>query len=159
LLCQLLREPQGFPAHELSLLCPCTCAAKAWPAHPRSFLQDRRAWSHLRCAASALLPHQWPPACTRVVGCLAYACACGNKPSWPPVEHSLSHPRTCQSKSTRTSGSCNSAALSTCYDTIKAGLPPLPVLRCASNPCRAVSASTASCCCIAFPSELAPPQA
>jgi hypothetical protein len=39
------------------------------------------------CAASALLPHQWLPACMRVVGCLAYARACGNELSRPSVLH------------------------------------------------------------------------
>jgi hypothetical protein len=73
LLCPLLCEPQGFPAHGLNFFCSRTCATKTRPAHPCSFLQDCRAWLHLWCAASALLPHQRPPAGMRLVGCLAYA--------------------------------------------------------------------------------------
>jgi hypothetical protein len=49
-------------------------------------------------------------------------------------KHFRSHSRTRQFNSARTSGSCNSAALFTCCDAIKAGLSPPPVLRCASNP-------------------------
>jgi hypothetical protein len=33
---QILREPQGPPAHGLRLHCPCACAAETWSAHPRS---------------------------------------------------------------------------------------------------------------------------
>jgi hypothetical protein len=74
-----------FPAHGLSLHCSRACAAETRSAHQCSLLQDRRAWLHLRCAASALLPHQRPPACMRVVGCLAYTHTCGNELSWPSV--------------------------------------------------------------------------
>jgi hypothetical protein len=35
-LCQILHEPQGPPAHGLSLHCPCACAAETRSAHPRS---------------------------------------------------------------------------------------------------------------------------
>jgi hypothetical protein len=35
-LCQIHREPQGPPAHELSLHCPCACAVETRSAHPRS---------------------------------------------------------------------------------------------------------------------------
>jgi hypothetical protein len=56
-LCQLLREPQSFPAHRLSLLRSRACAAETRSAHPRSLLQDRHAWSHLlRCFCFALTP-------------------------------------------------------------------------------------------------------
>jgi hypothetical protein len=84
-LCHLLREPQGFLAHGLNLHCSCACAVETRSAHLRSLLQDRRAWLHFRCATSALLPHQRPPTCMRVVGCLAYARACGNELSRPSV--------------------------------------------------------------------------
>jgi hypothetical protein len=83
----------GFSCSRLSLHCSRTCAAETRSAHPRSLLQDRRAWLHLRCAASALLPHQRPPACMRVVGCLAYAHACGNELSRPSVLRRASDPR------------------------------------------------------------------
>jgi hypothetical protein len=106
LLCRLLREPQGSPAHGLSLLCSRACAAETRPAHPRILLQDRCAWSHLLCSAPALLLHQ----------------------------------RTRRSNFARTSGSCNFAVCSTCCDAIRAGLPPSPVLRCASNPRRVTPA-------------------
>jgi hypothetical protein len=79
--------------------------------------------------------------------------ACGIEPSRPPVEHSCSHPQTCQSKSAQTFGSCNSAALSTCCDAIRAGLPPPPVLRCASTPRRITPTPTASCRYVASPSD------
>jgi hypothetical protein len=82
---RLLCEPQGPPVHGISLHCSCACAAETRSAHLRSLLQDRCAWLHLRCAASALLPHQRPPACMRMVGCLAYARVCGNEPSRPSV--------------------------------------------------------------------------
>jgi hypothetical protein len=141
-LCQLLREPQGFPAHGLSLLCSRACAAETRSAHPRSLLQDRHAWSHLLRAVPVLLSHHWPLTCSRVACCLARALACGIEPSRPPVEHSRSHPRTRRSNSARTSEPCNSAVLSTCCDTIRAGLPPPPVLRCASNPRCVAPAST-----------------
>jgi hypothetical protein len=49
-------------------------------------------------------------------------------------KHFRSHSRTRQFNSARTFGSCNSAALFTCCDAIKSGLPLPPVLRCASNP-------------------------
>jgi hypothetical protein len=123
----------GFFCTRLSLLCSRTCAAEAWPAHPRSFLQERRAWSHLRCAASALLSHHWPSTCSRVVCCFAYARTCGNESSRPLAKHFRSHSRTRRFNSARTSGSCNFAVLSTYCDTIRAGLPPPLVLRCASN--------------------------
>jgi hypothetical protein len=96
-----------------------------------------------KAAAPVLLPHQWPPSCLRVVCCLAYAHTCGIEPSRPPVEHSRLHPRTRRFNSARTSGSCNSAALSICCDAIRTGLPPPPVMRCASNPCRVAPALTA----------------
>jgi hypothetical protein len=50
---RLLREPQGHPAHGLSLLCSRACAAETRSAHPRSLLQDHRAWSHLLRATPA----------------------------------------------------------------------------------------------------------
>jgi hypothetical protein len=78
-LCQFLREPQGFPAHGLSLHCSRACAAETRSTHPRSLLQDRVAWSHLLRAVPVLLPHHWPPACLRVVCCLARTHACGNR--------------------------------------------------------------------------------
>jgi hypothetical protein len=93
LLSRLLREPQGFPAHGLNFLCSRTCATETHLAHPRSFLQDCRAWLHLWCAASALLPHQRPPAGMRVVDCLAYARACRNELSRPSVLRHASDPR------------------------------------------------------------------
>jgi hypothetical protein len=123
-LCQLLREPQGFPAHGLSLHCSRACATETRSAHPRSLLQDRRAWSHLLRAVPILLSHHWTSTYSRVVCCLVRAHACGNKPSWPPVEYSRSHSRTRRFNSAWTSGSCNSAALPTCCDAIRAGLPP-----------------------------------
>jgi hypothetical protein len=42
----------------LILLCSRACAAETRSAHSRSFLQNRRAWLHLLCAAPALLSHQ-----------------------------------------------------------------------------------------------------
>jgi hypothetical protein len=80
-LCRLLREPQGPSVHGLSLLCSCTCAAETRSAHPRSLLQDRRAWPQPLCTAPVLLPHHWPLACLRMVYCLACARACGNEPA------------------------------------------------------------------------------
>jgi hypothetical protein len=62
-------------------------------AHLQSLLQDRHAWSHLLRAASALLPHQRPPTCMRVVSCLAYARACRNESSRPSVLRHASDPR------------------------------------------------------------------
>jgi hypothetical protein len=76
--------------------------------------------------------------------CLARAHACGIEPSRPPAEHSRSHPWTRRSSSARTSGSCSAAAVSTCCDAIRAGLPPPPVLRCASNPCRVAPTPTSA---------------
>jgi hypothetical protein len=141
---RLLREPQGPPAHELSLLYSRTCAAETRPAHPRSFLQDRHAWSHLLRAVLVLLPHPWPSTCSHVACCPARAHACGIEPSRPLAKHFRSHPRTRQFNSAQTSGSCNSAVLSTCCDAIRAGLPPPPVLRCASNPRRVAPALTSA---------------
>jgi hypothetical protein len=98
----------------------------------------------LRTAPILLLDH-WLLTYSCEVYCLARAHACGIESSRAPVEHSRSHSRTCQFNSARTSGSCNSAAFppATCYDAIRAGLPPPPVLLCASNPCRVASALTA----------------
>jgi hypothetical protein len=93
----------GFSCSRLSLHCSRACAAETRSAHSRSLLHDCRARLHLRCAAFALLPHQRPPICLRVVCCLARAHAYGIEPSRPPVEHSRSHPRTRQSNSARTS--------------------------------------------------------
>jgi hypothetical protein len=59
-------------------------------------------------------------------------------------KHFRSHSRTRQFNSARTSESCNSAALFTCCDAIKAGLLLPPVLRCASNPCYVAPASTSA---------------
>jgi hypothetical protein len=59
-------------------------------------------------------------------------------------KHFRSHSRTRQFNSARTSGSCNSTALFTCCDAIKAGLPPPPVLHCASNPRYVAPASTSA---------------
>jgi hypothetical protein len=98
---RLLREPQGPPAHGLNLHCSHACAAETWPAHSHSFLQDRRVWLHLRCAASALLPHQRPPICLRVVGCLN-ARACGNELSRLSVLRHASDPRRAVPASTST---------------------------------------------------------
>jgi hypothetical protein len=41
-----------------------------------------------------LLMHPWLLTCSRVIYYPARAHACGIKPSWPPVEHSRSYPRT-----------------------------------------------------------------
>jgi hypothetical protein len=60
--------------------------------------------------------------------------------SRPLVERFRSYSRTRRFSSTRTSGSCNFAVLSTCCDAIRVDLPPPPVLRCASNPRRIASA-------------------
>jgi hypothetical protein len=152
-LCRLLREPQGSLAHGLNFLCPCTCTAETHPACPCSYPQGRRAWPQPLCATSVLLPHQRPPACSRVVCCLAHALACGIEPSRPLTKHFRSHSRTRRFNSARTSGSYNSAALSICCDAIRTGLPPPPVLRCASNPRRVAPAPTASCRYIASPSD------
>jgi hypothetical protein len=80
---RLLREPQGPPAHGLSLLCSRACAAETRSAHPCSLLQDRRAWSHLLRTAPVLLSHHWPSTWLRVACCLARALACGIEPRWP----------------------------------------------------------------------------
>jgi hypothetical protein len=109
-LCQLLREPQGPPAHGLNFLCSRTCATETRPAHSRSLLQDRCAWSHLLHTVPVLHSHHWPLICSHVAHCLARAHACGIEPSRPPVEHFHSHSRTCRFNSAQTSGSCNSAA-------------------------------------------------
>jgi hypothetical protein len=93
----------GFSCSRLSLLCSRTCATETRPAQSHSFLQDCRAWLHPWCAASALLPHQQPPAGMRVVDCLAYARAYGNESSRPLAKHFRSHSRTRQSNSARTS--------------------------------------------------------
>jgi hypothetical protein len=102
-LCHLLREPQGFPAHRLSLHCLRACAVETRSAHSRSLLQDRRAWSHLRCAASALRSHHWLLTCSCVACCLARALACGIEPSRPLAKHFRSHSRTRRFNSARTS--------------------------------------------------------
>jgi hypothetical protein len=100
--------------------------------------------SRISCAVSILLSHHWPSTCLRVVRCLARAHTCGNESSRPPVEHSRSHSRMCRFNSARTSRSCNSVAFppATCCDAIRAGLPPSPVLHCASNPRRVAPALT-----------------
>jgi hypothetical protein len=116
-----------------SLHCSCACAAETRSAHPRSLLQLRRTWSHLLRAVPVLFSHHWPSTCSRVVRFLARAHACGIELSRPLAKHFRSHSRTCRFNSARTSGFCNSAALSICCDAIRAGLPPPPVLRCASN--------------------------
>jgi hypothetical protein len=89
-----------------------------------------------------LLTYPWLLTCSRVACCLARAHACGIEPSWPLAKHFRSHSRTRQFDSARTSGFCNSAALSICCDAIKVGLPPPSVLRCASNPRRITPALT-----------------
>jgi hypothetical protein len=155
-LCQLLREPQGPPAHGLNFLCSRMCATDTRPAHPRSFLQDRRAWSYLRCAVPVLLSHHWLLTCSCVACCLALALTCGIESSRPLAKRFRSHSRTCRFNSARTSGSCNSAALSICCDAIRTGLPPPPVMCCASNPRRVALTPTASCRCVVSPSELPP---
>jgi hypothetical protein len=58
---QLLREPPRSICSQLSLHCSRGCVTETRSAHPRSLRQNRRAWLHLWCAASALLPHQRPP--------------------------------------------------------------------------------------------------
>jgi hypothetical protein len=108
LLCQLLREPQGFPAHRLSLHCSRACAAKTRSAHPCSLLQDRRTRSHLLCTVPVLLSHHWLSTCSRVACCLARALACGIEPSRPLAKHFCSHLRTRRFNSAQTSRSCNS---------------------------------------------------
>jgi hypothetical protein len=120
-LCQLLREPQGSLAHGLSLHCSCACAAETRPAQPHSLLHDHRAWSHLLRDILVLLPHQRPPAYTRVVGCLAYARACGNEPSRPSVLRRVSDP--CRAAPTLTA---------------------LPLRSCSFRACRAILALSAS---------------
>jgi hypothetical protein len=129
------------------------CATETRPAHPRSFLQDRRARLHLLYTTPVLLSHHWLLTCSRVACCLARAHACGIEPSRPLAKHFRSHSRTRRFYSARTSGFCNTVPLSTCCDTIKAGLPPLSVLRCASNPRCVTPAPTASCRCVASPSN------
>jgi hypothetical protein len=124
----------GFPCSRLSLHCSRACAAETRSAHPRSLLQDHRAWSHLLRAVPVLLSHHWPSTCSCVACCLARALACGIEPSRPLAKHFRSHSRTRRFNSARTSGFYNSAALSTCCDAIRTGLPPPPVLRCALNP-------------------------
>jgi hypothetical protein len=114
-LSRLLREPQGFPAHGPSLLCSRRCIAETHPACPRSYLQGCRAWSHFLCAAPVLPPYPWPLTCSCVACCLARAHVCGIEPSRPPAKHFRSQSRTRRFNSARTSGFCNSAALSTCY--------------------------------------------
>jgi hypothetical protein len=134
----------GFSGSRLSLLCSRTCAAEAGPAHPRSLLQDRRARSHLLHTIPVLLSHHWPLTCSRVACCLARAHACGIEPSRPLAKHFRSHLRTHRFNSARTSGFCNSAALSICCDAIRTGLPLPLVLRYASNPRRVTPASTSA---------------
>jgi hypothetical protein len=90
--CRLLREPQGPPAHGLSLLCSRACAAETWPAHPRILLQDRRAWSHLLRAILVLLSHHWPSTCSRVACCPECALACGIELSQPSALRRASDP-------------------------------------------------------------------
>jgi hypothetical protein len=143
-LCHLLREPHGFPVHGLSLLCSRVCAAEIGSAHPRSLLQDRRARSHLLRAVPVLLSHHWLLTCSRVACCLARALACWIDPNRPLTKHFRSHSRMRRFTSAWTFGSRNSAAFppATCCDAIRAGLPPPPVLRCASNPRRVAPALT-----------------
>jgi hypothetical protein len=62
--------------------------------------------------------------------------------SRPPVERFRSHSRTRRFSSARSSGSCNFTVPSTCCDALRFDLPPPPVLRCTSNPCRVAPAST-----------------
>jgi hypothetical protein len=131
------------PPRTSGFSCSRTCTAETRPAHPRSLLQDHRAWSHLLRVVPVLLPHHWPSTCSRVACCPARAHACGIEPSRPPAERSRMHLRMRQPNSARTSGSCNFAALSTCCDAIRAGLPPPLVFRCASNPRYVTSALTA----------------
>jgi hypothetical protein len=130
-------------AHGLNLHCSRACVAETRLAHPRSLLQDRRARSHLLRAVPVLLSHHWPSTYSRVVCCLARAYARGIEPSRPLAKHFRSHSRMRRFNSARTSGSWNSAALSTCCDAIRTGLPPPPVLCCTSNPCRVTLALTA----------------
>jgi hypothetical protein len=144
----------GFSCSELNLHCSRACAAETRSAHPRSLLQDRRAWLHLWRTVPVLLSHHWPSTCSRVACCLARAHACRIEPSRLLTKHFRSHSRTRRFGSARTSGFCNSVALFTCCDTIKAGLPPLPVLLCVSDLRHAVSASTVSCRCITSRTEL-----
>jgi hypothetical protein len=121
-LCRFLREPQGFPTYGPNLLCSRTCAAEAWPAHPRSLLHDRRARLHLRCTTSVLFLHQRPPICLHVVSCPALVCE--NEPNRPLAKHFRSHSRTHRFSFARTSRSCNFAFRSTCCDAIWFDLPP-----------------------------------
>jgi hypothetical protein len=90
------------PPRTSGFSCSRMCATETRRAHPRSFLQDCRAWLHLWCAASALLPHQRPPAGMRVVGCFAYARACRNELSRPSVLRGTSNPRRAAPVSTST---------------------------------------------------------
>jgi hypothetical protein len=60
--------------------------------------------------------------------------------SRPPVERFRSHSRTRWLNFAQTSGFCNSAVLSIRCDALRTGLPPPPVIRCASNPRRVTSA-------------------
>jgi hypothetical protein len=153
-LCQLLCEPQGFPAHRLSLHCSRACAAETQSVHPRSPLQDRRTRSHLLRTVLVLLSHHWLLTCSCMSCCLARALACGIETSQLLAKHFRSHSRTRRFSSARTSGSCNFAVLSNCCDAIRVGLPPLPILRCALNPRRVTPVLTALHC-VAAPSELA----
>jgi hypothetical protein len=123
------------------------------PAHSRSLLQDRRTRLHLLHTVPVLLSHHWPLTRSRVARCLARVHACRIEPSRPLAKHFRSHSRRRQFNSAQISGSCNSAALSTCCDTIKAGLPLPSFLRCASNPRRVTPAPTASCRCVVSPSD------
>jgi hypothetical protein len=126
----------GFSCSRLSLHCSRRCTAETHSVCPRSYLQGRRAWLYLLCAVPVLLSHHWLSTCSRVVCCLARALACGIKSSRLLAKHFRSHSRTRRFNSARTSGSCNSTVLSICCDAIRTGLPPPPVLRCASNPRR-----------------------
>jgi hypothetical protein len=92
-----------------------------------------------------LLTHPWLLTYTRVTCCLARAHAYGIESSRLPVEHSRSHPRTHQSNSTRTSGSCNFAA-----DLV---LRVEPALRCS---CLDFRTDEGSSPCVAPPSSLHP---
>jgi hypothetical protein len=74
-LCRLLREPQGFPAYGLSLLCSHTCATETHPACPRSYPQGRRAWPQPLCAT---------PACTRCSSAALSACCDATRVGLPP---------------------------------------------------------------------------
>jgi hypothetical protein len=75
----------------------------------------------------------WLLICSRVARCLARTHACGIEPSRPLAKLFRSHSRTRRFNSARTSGFYNSVVLPTCCDAIRAGLPPPPVMRCASN--------------------------